>query len=632
MIEKEWRFPDNNYGPEKGIDDGDVETFKSDPIPSLAREILQNSIDANRGEGPTIVEFNTFSIPRDDIPGITELTDQIEKCYEYQKHNPKEEKPLKSILDIIKRDNIKCLRISDFNTTGLEGVEDNSKDSPFYDLTKGSGVSNKFGSTGGSKGIGKNASFVVSSTNTVFYSTLTHDNHKGYIGISKLRSAPISDDGLVTQGIGYYSINNKNEPILEELNLDKEFVRNEPGTDIYLIGFVDNHLWKYNVIAEVLRSFLVSIIKKELIVKVKDSEINYLTIDDIINEGSFEKGIRKVDYKEIISQYQLLTEEEDIYEESIPILDMGDIKLYVKKYNRNNEKEASKRCVFIRYPYMRIKHETGAVQLPYSALCIIEDNKLNKALRDIENPQHTNWEINRLNSYPEEKSKMEKVLKEIKVKVREGIRSFIRETSKEEVDFEGAGEFFPSEEFGDVESDLIQKEKQVITQPKVIDPTSRKSLNELEPGTTTEFGDGDSEGDSKHIKEGGDESGPKGENGNPLINGQPNGENRGITKVRGAIVKIRNVAIDPDKGEYQLYFTAEKDVKNCIIEINQLGFGQEKNNISVLEASINESQLKINNGRITNLEIEQKREYSINYICDRPDLFTSEVNLYENRN
>ena len=35
MSEKKWRFPDNNYTDEKGLDTSDMEIFKKDPIASL---------------------------------------------------------------------------------------------------------------------------------------------------------------------------------------------------------------------------------------------------------------------------------------------------------------------------------------------------------------------------------------------------------------------------------------------------------------------------------------------------------------------------------------------------------------------------------------------------------------------
>ena len=115
------------------------------------------------------------------------------------------------------KEKITCLRISDFNTTGLYGEK-------FYLLTKGSGITDKTGATGGSKGIGKYASFVASSFNTVFYSTYAKDGKKQFLGISKLCSAPMPDTDELTMGIGYYGVNNKNEPIERQLNLDKNLV------------------------------------------------------------------------------------------------------------------------------------------------------------------------------------------------------------------------------------------------------------------------------------------------------------------------------------------------------------------------------------------------------------------------
>ena len=170
MADQMWRFPDNNYTSENGLDTSDMEMFKKDPVSSLAREICQNSIDAAFGEKPVRVEFSLFQVTREEVPGVDDLAAQIAACYEYKKDSPKEEPALRELKKSISRDTITCLRVSDFNTSGIFGVKVNKSGVPFYDLTKGSGVSNKGGSSGGSKGIGKFASFVVSTTNTVFYS------------------------------------------------------------------------------------------------------------------------------------------------------------------------------------------------------------------------------------------------------------------------------------------------------------------------------------------------------------------------------------------------------------------------------------------------------------------------------
>lgn len=64
MADQMWRFPDNNYTSENGLDTSDMEMFKKDPVSSLAREICQNSIDAAYGEKPVRVEFKLFTVAR----------------------------------------------------------------------------------------------------------------------------------------------------------------------------------------------------------------------------------------------------------------------------------------------------------------------------------------------------------------------------------------------------------------------------------------------------------------------------------------------------------------------------------------------------------------------------------------
>lgn len=88
MADQMWRFPDNNYTSENGLDTSDMEMFKKDPVSSLAREICQNSIDAAYGEKPVRVEFKLFTVAREDIPGIETLAAQIDACYEYKKDSP----------------------------------------------------------------------------------------------------------------------------------------------------------------------------------------------------------------------------------------------------------------------------------------------------------------------------------------------------------------------------------------------------------------------------------------------------------------------------------------------------------------------------------------------------------------
>ena len=169
-----WNFPSNNHGQIFGIGDSGVETFNGNTIKSLAREICQNSLDANLQNGkPTKIEFRQFEVDSSDIPDFKGLAEALQAALDFwtiQKSDKKAEKFFNNALAITKKATISCLRISDFNTTGLLGSREEYS-SPWCNLTKSTGASDKSGSNGGSFGIGKYAPFACSMLRTVFYST-----------------------------------------------------------------------------------------------------------------------------------------------------------------------------------------------------------------------------------------------------------------------------------------------------------------------------------------------------------------------------------------------------------------------------------------------------------------------------
>ena len=122
-----WNFPSNNHGQIFGIADSGVETFNGTPIKSLAREICQNSIDANLKNGePTRIVFRTFEIAPSEIPGFDDLEDAFSKSLEYwsKQKSTKAKSFFQSALKLAKQPKITCLRISDTNTTGLLGSDE----------------------------------------------------------------------------------------------------------------------------------------------------------------------------------------------------------------------------------------------------------------------------------------------------------------------------------------------------------------------------------------------------------------------------------------------------------------------------------------------------------------------------
>lgn len=637
MTEQMWRFPNNNYTSENGLDTSDMEMFKKDPVSSLAREICQNSIDAAYGEKPVRVEFSLFQLARDEVPGIDDLAAQIESCYEYKKESPKEGPALRELKRSISKTTITCLRVSDFHTTGVVGAKTNERGTPFYNLTKGSGVSDKSGSSGGSKGIGKFASFVVSTTNTVFYSTLANDGSSAHLGISKLRSTPIPDDpDLLTMGIGYYGVGVKNFPIMKELHLDKGFSRaeNDYGTDVYIIGFNDFKGWQSDIIAKVLESFMVAIMRGELEVVVDGTIVNHDTVKEIIYSDNFQSERTKTELREIRAQFELLQDDESVIVKELQIDDNNAVTVYLKQYGQQDESNATKHCVMVRYPYMKITYINPGAFLPFSALCIIHENELNKKLRAIENPQHTDWEIKRLNDFPDEKRATRKMKKALENAVNEFIKDVLRASSGETTDIEGAGEFLPSQdETGGVSGSSISNEQVLIKPMTIVKAQTPKTAKSGEAGETYEFTEGELVDDGEPGKKPKKKPKPK-----PQPNPDPKSEPKDQTEVgpgKSPVLKkvplsgmrYRTVVTDKTGGRYDCIFTSQYDENDCEFAIRLCGEAADKYPVDIITASIDGVNCAIQNGKIVGMQIEKGKTYKISYSVKNTEMFASEVIL-----
>jgi len=113
----QWRFPSNDHGENRGINDSGVATFRGTPLKSLAREICQNSLDAAR-EKTVVVEFNVFSIPTENVPGITYLRDVFDRCLDFwgMQRAITTKEFYTNAIEVAKRETCYFLRISDFNS------------------------------------------------------------------------------------------------------------------------------------------------------------------------------------------------------------------------------------------------------------------------------------------------------------------------------------------------------------------------------------------------------------------------------------------------------------------------------------------------------------------------------------
>ena len=419
-----WVFPPNNGGRDDGFNDSGIAHFSGEKFASLVREIIQNSLDAREMplDEPVCVKFEIKEIEKHEFPGRAELRKIFERCLK-ESRTAKDVKPQKFFekgIAVLSAPKIRLLKMSDYNTTGLS---DNGRVDTWHNLTKGSGISQKSPGEGGSWGIGKNASYVLSELRTVFYSTMYKDNKQKSVHKAQGRSVLMShgDGDERTVGTGFYGVNGV-DPILEDI---PEFlVRKEQGTTVCVAGFRDVKCWQDYINAAVVSSFFVAIHEKKLIVQVgKGTPIDAQTLSDDFNlllDNYGEDDEFFADVKLARQMYDALTkgEERDIQLRR----GLGHCKIRILAGD-----ELPKQVGIVRNTGMMITADDKRLQrFPglggFVAVCICDNKQGNELLRRMENPKHDAFQTDHLE---EEKEAGEKALKEMAKAIRDRIKEII---------------------------------------------------------------------------------------------------------------------------------------------------------------------------------------------------------------
>ena len=161
-LDIKWNFAKNDGGRETGFHDAGVETFKGNFDRYLAREVIQNSLDARKDyKKPVRVRFGLRQLKRTEIPDIDALKSALSRCADYWKPDERARAFFANAEKLSKQKEIPALQISDYNTSGVLG-SDTERGKNWYNLIRCAGSSPKGGGEGGSFGIGKNAPFAAS--------------------------------------------------------------------------------------------------------------------------------------------------------------------------------------------------------------------------------------------------------------------------------------------------------------------------------------------------------------------------------------------------------------------------------------------------------------------------------------
>ena len=541
MTDIGWKFPRTDGGVESGINDAGIVTFGGAPLPSVAREVIQNSVDARDDPAkPVHITFELRDIGTKEIGGH-ELAQHLDECVATWAADQKASDALQAARSALNGEKVNLLGVLDKNTTGLA-------DANWHGLVKATGASIKPSEdAGGSFGIGKAAPFTVSPLRAVFYWSAFQEQGRmveQFQGKAVLVSHQhdFGEGPESTQNVGFYGLTDGCEALRDDIpTVFRHMAGGRPvqGTAVWVAGFnpkQHGEQWQSAIRRSVLENFFYAIHKNDLeVLWEPGGDDDVLTSNTLPRQFDLLAGTSKdpedadaIDharlYWEIVSSGPPT--------EEIEVAGLGTVKLWIATEDQLPSRTLSNRVALIRGTGMLVTDRQDGHQFrglrDYAAVCVIDDEEANKLLRRMENPTHDKFEYLRLPEDEQDSGRL--ALDRLRKAIREQlgihaapasieVRAVIDELTEylfgdRPGPFEGTADKDGAEAaFGEVGA-IKRKQPRLRIQPPV---TLDLGEEDVEGG---EGGDGDESGEA-----GGGRQGPGG--GVPGENGRGGGQGEG---------------------------------------------------------------------------------------------------------
>ena len=624
-----WRFPINDGGQRYGINANYDAKFRAARIPSLAREIGQNSGDAAES-WPVRIEYHSFMLPREKFPELDSYEKLLKTCAVFweNKGQENEVKKFRRALQCLKKDKIPFLRISDHNTTGVRksGAEDE-----WENLIRSSGSSGKSADKGGSFGLGKAAPFACSDLMTILYSTYTNQEEHQHQGVAHFAYF-FDDAGEEYQNVGYYC-EDKNEAIAGELELDPDFHRNQGdyGTDIYVAGFFaeDDTEWPLRLLAAVVNHFTYAVYAGKLEVSANGMELTKANMSDFIKT-----------YPDLIDSkglyYDVLTSEKT-HKYDIDFQGMGCMHLWLL----TDHPRSTRKVIMTRQSGMNICAWNRFKNMPFAGLCYIEGTELNERLRKMENPEHTEWSEEYLDTKAEQ-LEGKNMRKKMRSMILEKIQGLFKNSDQQAMDAVGAGNLLPDDLPTDSETDNDSREKDaqesqgnqiIITNsndPEVT-PRGMEDSGETEPGpgqsadpTGDEAGFPGEKKQKDKRDQGGEGTPPQGRHG---ATPQKDGKSKNTEQVSVKLSSFHVICSNPNEGIYRMTAMPAADAQNAELVIS-LSAENDSLPAVIRSAACNGENLTIKNNSISGFSFKKGEKAVFSLTLDTDTYCGIEVKAY----
>lgn len=447
------QFLPNDADEVEGLNDAGIETFRDNPYAGIARECGQNSNDAATSR-PVAVSYDLISVPSAQIPGLGKLQQTVDACLRTARERGDEKTTdfFRQAKNVCKEKDIKCLRVSDQNTTGLIGPC--RPGTPFHSLLKAAGISTKDKETSsGSFGIGKNAAFAVSDLQTVFYSTIYTDSDTGnnqFLAQAKVKLiSHVDDSGRPRRATGYWGNPKGFLPVQDPARAPEWLRRSEIGTSVFALGFRDVPGWEHRMTYSLATNFFIAIERGSMRFEINNAsiKINASNIGKLLDDSDVERAAEVDDQLEELQfardLYACLTSDK-ASETIIEIASLGriSVRILVKE-------GLPKRVAIIRNGMMitdNLKHFGDkfvrfAMYRDFVALVEPLDDAGSKLFKDLENPRHDELSAERIPD-PDKKTVAKRAMTQLAGKIREIIKSQTLVEPEDEVALDEMSEFF----------------------------------------------------------------------------------------------------------------------------------------------------------------------------------------------
>lgn len=407
----QWLFPDNGGGLAAGFNDSSIDHFKGHRLSSLVREVIQNSIDARlNADKPVVVDFQLNTIELSNLPEIAslaehlrlaKLTAQIQNADQAVDFYDEAE-------ETIKKRTLSLLSVHDSNTTGLTGSID-GPDGAWYALTKGTGLTQKPGPSLGSFGHGSKAPFVSSKLRSIFYLSVIepvkNQREFRFQGKSILQSHKLPN-GRMTQGTGFYGVSDMclpltNESVPKWASEFRSHRTNETGTSIIIPGSIWDNESLSSMSITAIANFFYAIWKGVLEVNI--GNIERLTATNIIEKyrqykSRLDDAFEEIDREAIVDAFQTIeTIVQPVHHGEQQIPNFGRIDWY---FRIDDEVEARNVSVARGNGMLITKRAPNLIKFPnlkpFDFFVCVSGGDGSELLKSIENPEHTNFEFDRL--------------------------------------------------------------------------------------------------------------------------------------------------------------------------------------------------------------------------------------------